>query len=115
MYGTDLHVELNPVLVEDLIEAIEETDESANIVQPENENIVQPESNEAEEPVEEESETETETENIVQPESEESDMETIIEEKEEAVESIIDAIVGGDEEDGDTESTEVNMESENSE
>lgn len=112
MYGTDIHVELNPVLVEDLIDSVT-GDESEDEPIETGESIMDDKT----EPEPEETETETEEVETVETveEPEEKDLESFIEEKEEDVETIIDKIVGGDEEDGDTESTDSDMESSESE
>ena len=99
LYGTEIHVELNPVLVKELVDDIlEPIGEDENIVEQETENIVEQDNKPEEEIGEEEIVEEPAVE-----ETEEKEPETIIEEKEEAVEDIIDTIVGGDEEDGDSE------------
>lgn len=126
MYGTDIHVSLNPVLSNSFLQDIgivedpepevhnQFTDESELVENQETETEeIQQITADDEEPVQQEVE-ETETEQVEETES----VAEQIEDAKETIQEIIDAVndtEGGDEEDGDTESTEENMESENSE
>ena len=125
MYGTDIHVELNPVLVEDLVESVEDVaGDDASIQTGESimddtqgvEGNEEPEVETVDNVETEEVET-VETEEVETVETEEPEsIQDVIEEKEENVETIIDAIndVEGGEED-DSESTEESLESGDSE
>lgn len=126
MYGTDIHVSLNPVLSNSFLQDIgivedpepevhnQFTDESDLVGNQETETEeIQQITADDEEPVQDEVE-ETEIEQVEEPESE--SVAEQIEDAKETIQEIIDAVNDeGGEEDGDTESTEVNMESENSE
>lgn len=88
MYGTDIHVELNPVLIREIADQFETnvtTDEPVE----ETTATVEEESQEPEEVIEDEvTEEETET-----PEVEEESVTDVIEELEEVVEEVIDTII----------------------
>ena len=88
MYGTDIHVELNPVLIREIADQFETNVTTEEPVE-ETTATVEEESQEPEEVIEDEvTEEESET-----PEVEEESVTDVIEELEEVVEEVIDAII----------------------
>lgn len=117
MYGTDIHVELNPVLVEDLIESVDDVAGDDASIQTGESVMDDTQGVEGNEEQEVETVDNVETDEVETVETEEPEsIQDVIEEKEENVETIIDAIndVEGGEED-DSESTEEPVESGDSE
>lgn len=116
MYGTDIHVELNPVLVEDLVDSVEDVASDDASIQTGESVMDDTQGVEGNEEQEVETVDNVETEEVETVEEEPESIQDVIEEKEENVGDIIDAIndVEGGEED-DSESTEEPLESGDSE